>query len=121
VEQIVAILKPASTTPVGVAQGTLPTVFQRLSNEPAKDDGGIMDSQPRDPVESIAAKYFLEYRPGQIQSTHLLALNAKGFAGSKKFPVPRVGGSPLFECFRDVRSREQIEIGPVDNAVLVLD
>jgi hypothetical protein len=39
-----------------------------LSRPPGRQKriGGVMNSQPRDPVESITAKYFLEHRLGQI-------------------------------------------------------
>jgi hypothetical protein len=58
-----------------------------------------VNSQRRDPVESVAAKYLLDHRMRQIQSTHLLAVNANSFAGGKELPVPRVGGLPVFQCF----------------------
>ena len=50
-------------------------------------------SQSWNPTDSIAAKYLLEDRLGQVQAIHLLAFHAKSLAGGQEFPVSSGAGS----------------------------
>jgi hypothetical protein len=53
-------------------------------------------------MDSISAKYFLKDRPGQVQSTHLLAFHDKGLASRQEFPVTRVSRLPFGQRIREI-------------------
>ena len=62
----------------------------------------LLMSQPLNPADGVAAKYFLKDWLGQVQSMHLLAFHGKGLAGREEFPVTRIPGLPFGQLIRDL-------------------
>src|ERR1700677_319464 len=72
-------------------------------------------------MDGIATENLLKNRLRQIYSLNLLSLEAESLAGRQIFPVAGVGRSPIFERLLNVSIGKQIEVGSIENAVLILD
>jgi hypothetical protein len=59
--------------------------------------------------------------PGQVQSLYLPTPEVKRFAGCQEVPVTRVAGLPVFHDFCGTGVREEIEIGAIEDTILILD
>lgn len=62
-------------------------------------------SQPRNPVDRVAAQYFLQHRLRQIQSVDLSAIGNECVTGCQKPPVASVGRLPIFQDVGNARRR----------------
>lgn len=80
-----------------------------------------MLSDSGNPTRSVVVKHLAQDDIGEVQSMYLLAFKAKSLAGCQEFPVARVSGTPFFQCVRDFVVRKQIEVGAVEDAILILD
>ena len=59
--------------------------------------------------------------PEQVQSLYLPTPEVKRFAGCQEVPVTRVAGLPVFHHFGGTGVREEIEIGAIEDTILILD